>query len=182
MPDELRLRRYEPRDQERVLALEREALESVDARPDDDDWADDLRAVRETYLDAGGEFLVGELGGDDLLDAGASPRDEAAAKLVAMGGLKRVDATTAEVTRMRVAPDHHRKGFGEEVLLALEERAADLGYETLELETTARQEAAQSLYEKHGYECAGTGTYGRFELLSYRKLLGSGEPESPTSE
>ncbi|USZ67015.1 GNAT family N-acetyltransferase [Halorussus salilacus] len=162
MPD-LRLRRYEPRDGDRVLELEREALESVDARPDDDDWTDDLRAIRETYLDSAGEFLVGEVGVGDA---------ETEAELVAMGGLKRVDASTAEVTRMRVDPGHHRRGFGEAVLLELEERATDLGYEVLELETTARQRAAQSLYEKHGYERVGRRSQGRFEVLAYRKRLG----------
>jgi ribosomal protein S18 acetylase RimI-like enzyme len=155
MPADLRLRRYEPGDGERVLTLERVALESVDARPDEAGWADDLRAVEETYLDAGGEFLVGECDG----------------KLVAMGGLKRVDDSTAEITRMRVDPDHHRRGFGEAVLNELEAAAERLDYEALTLETTARQRAAQSLYEKHGYERTGRREHGRFEVLAYRKSL-----------
>lgn len=160
----LRLRRYEPRDQDRVLDLEREALEAVDARPDDEDWTDDLHAIEETYLDAGGEFLVGEAG----KGAGSETEDE----IVAVGALKKADATTAEIKRMRIDPDHQRRGYGEAVLLELESRATDLGYETLDLETTARQQAAQGLYEKHGYEEVGRRPYGRFEVLAYRKRLG----------
>lgn len=155
MSTDLRLRRYEPRDADRVLTLEREALEAVDARPDEAGWTDDLRTVEATYLDSGGEFLVGELDGE----------------VVAMGGLKRVDDATAEITRMRVDPDHHRRGFGEAVLLELESVAAALGYDELTLETTARQQAAQGLYEKYGYERTGEREHGRFEVLTYRKSL-----------
>ncbi len=156
MPADLRLRRYEPGDDDRILTLEREALEAVDARPDDEDWTDDLRAIETTYLDAGGEFLVGELDGE----------------IVATGGLKRIDADTAEITRMRVDPDHHRRGFGQAVLVELEAAAKTLDYDELALETTARQQAAQGLYEKHGYERTDARERGRFEVLTYRKSLG----------
>lgn len=155
MTADLRLRRYESTDGDRVLTLEREALEAVDARPDEEGWTDDLRAVEETYLDPGGEFLVGELDGE----------------IVAMGGLKPIDGETAEMTRMRVDPDHHRRGFGEAVLADLEATATRLDYGELLLETTARQRAAQGLYEKHGYERTDARERGRFEVLTYRKSL-----------
>lgn len=46
----------------------------------------DMRSVRASYLDNEGEFLVGVVRGE----------------VVAMGGVRRVSATVAEVKRMRV--------------------------------------------------------------------------------
>jgi len=71
----------------------------------------------------------------------------------------------------RVDPDHHRRGFGEAVLVELEAAAERLGYGELVLETTARQRAAQGLYEKHGYERTDASEHDRFEVLTYRKSL-----------
>jgi ribosomal protein S18 acetylase RimI-like enzyme len=170
---DLRLRRYESTDGDRVLTLEREALEAVDARPDEEGWTDDLRAVEETYLDPGGEFLVGELDGEIVAMGGLKPLD---GEIVAMGGLKPLDGETAEITRMRVDPDHHRRGFGEAVLADLEAAATRLDYGELLLETTARQRAAQGLYEKHGYERTDARERGRFEVLTYRKSLDGASP------
>ena len=45
-----------------------------------------------------------------------------------MGGLRRVDDQTAEMCRMRVHPEFQRRGFGAQMVVALEERAIELGY------------------------------------------------------
>ncbi|WP_135821495.1 GNAT family N-acetyltransferase [Halostella litorea] len=81
------------------------------------------------------------------------------------------DRRTAEVTRMRVDPDRQRQGYGTAILAALEDRATELGYETLVLDTLDRQTGAKRLYESFGYEETGRGRIGEYERVFYRKEL-----------
>jgi len=92
--------------------------------------------------------------------------------VVAMGALKRLSAHEAEITRMRVHPEHQRRGHGRAILTALEARARELGYTLLRLETTARQVGAQRLYGSHGYRRARLYEWERFEVWVYEKELG----------
>jgi ribosomal protein S18 acetylase RimI-like enzyme len=164
---ELTVRQYEPADRERVLELNEKALREVGAYADDPEVVEELRGegaesfdedlydVDGEYLDAGGAFVVG------LLDGA----------LVAMGALAREDDATARVTKMRVDPDHQRRGFGQRILDELESRARELGYTELVLDTTARQTAAQGLYEANGYEQFEEAQFGEYDVLLYRKSL-----------
>ncbi|MDE0249309.1 MAG: GNAT family N-acetyltransferase [Gammaproteobacteria bacterium] len=97
-------------------------------------WDNDLDRVETCYFD-GGDFLVGYDG----------------ERLVAMGGLRRIDEATGEIRRMRVHPCFQRQGRGQAVLTALEERARQLGYTRVVLDTSDRQEAARALYKKNDY-------------------------------
>lgn len=166
MTTDLSLRRYRPDDAERVRELHEEAMREVDALagpdsaiaealPDDEDLDADLHAIEETYLESGGEFLVGEIEGD----------------IVAMGAFQPVGDSTVEITRMRVDPDHQRRGHGQEVLDALESRAVARGYTAFELDTLARQVGAQALYESNGYRETGRRTIGEYEVRFYRKSV-----------
>ena len=56
-----------------------------------------------------------------------------------------------EVKRMYVSDSHRGRGFGREVLVALEEIAARRGYRIIRLETGGSQPEAISLYERAGY-------------------------------
>ena len=151
----LAIRRYADADHSVVFELHNLALHLVGAHVGNGEWDADLHAIPEVYLDAGGEFLVGEVGG----------------RVVAMGALKRVDDDVAEVTRMRVHPDHHRRGFGQAILDHLEARARELGYSTLRLDTTTRQLPAQKLYEKNGFRKVAETTVAQFHVLQYEKRL-----------
>ena len=70
----------------------------------------------------------------------------------ACGGFKRVNAGTAEVKRMYVAPAHRRQGLARGILTALEERALKAGYQVLRLETGTLQPEAIELYRAAGFE------------------------------
>ena len=94
--------------------------------------------------------------------SGASPSDftpptgaflviYAGGKPVAGGGLKRDDDGVAEIKRMYVAPALRRQGLGRRLLEALEERARELGYARIRLDTGARQPHARAMYERAGY-------------------------------
>ncbi len=53
----------------------------------------------------------------------------------------------------------------------LEARALELGYRTLVLDTTVRQEAAQALYLDEGYRETGRGRAGPFERIFFEKQI-----------
>jgi len=149
------IRRYRDADHDAVWNVHNAALNAVDAHGGNGPWDDDLHAIPSVYLEAGGEFLVGELDG----------------RVVATGAIVRRDDQTAEITRMRVHPDVWRCGFGRAILLRLEARAAELGYRHLRLETTAGQTAAQALYRAHGYHQTHRYRWRRFEVRVLEKRL-----------
>ncbi len=88
-----------------------------------------------------------------------------------MGALRRCDAGCAELKRLRVHPAVQRRGLGRCLLHRLEERALELGYRTLVLDTTVRQLAAQALYRDEGYSETGRGRGGAFELVFFEKQI-----------
>jgi GNAT superfamily N-acetyltransferase len=150
------IRRYGPADREAVRRLHDAALNDVGAHLGEGPWDADLDAIESVYLEDG-EFLVGVIG----------------ERVVAMGALRRDSDGRAWITRMRVAPDLQGRGIGQTLLDALHRRAAELGYETLHLDTTVQQSAARLLYEKNGYRETGRGTVGPFECLYYERKSGA---------
>jgi N-acetylglutamate synthase-like GNAT family acetyltransferase len=135
MQNDLKIRRYHKNDQMDVIALHKLALEQAGTFADSGKWDDDLQHIEEVYLHDG-DFLVGEIDN----------------KIVAMGALKRVSEDVAEIKRMRVHPDNQGKGFGQHLLTLLEQKAKELGYKKIILDTTIKQIPAQNLYIKNGYK------------------------------
>ena len=156
MEKELYIRRYSPNDREVVWRLHDVALRDAGIHlGDDGPWYDDLGEVPEVYLRGGGEFFVGVLGGE----------------IVAMGGVKKTDENRAEIKYMRVDPGLKRRGLGQTILAALEQSATELGYETLHLDTAARQKAARRLYEANGYREIRRDRKGSIDCIFYEKRL-----------
>ena len=162
MPDELSIRRYEPADAEAVweiheLALRASPITFAENVPGDED----LRAIPEEYLDAGGEFLVGTVGGEVVAIGGYQPTG------------KEAGDETAEIRRMRVHPDHQRRGYGETLLTRLESLADERGFDRIVLETNENLRAARALYETHGYEQyeAESHPVTGEDIVRYRKEL-----------
>ncbi|WP_255194797.1 GNAT family N-acetyltransferase [Halorarius litoreus] len=168
MSDELVVRRYRPEDASAVKRLHAAAMRDAGTFTEGVDDAD-LDAVEEMYL-SDGEFLVGAVDSD----------------LVAMGAYRPLDGgteplfedlpdATAELKRMRVAPDHQRRGFGKRVYDELEDRAREAGFRTLVLDTTPAQTAAQRFYEANGFvherDADVTFAGERLTLRLYRKRL-----------
>lgn len=73
-------------------------------------------------------------------------------KPVACGALRPIDAGTVELKRMFVRMTHRGKGAARQVLNFLEEKARELAFSTIRLETGDRQTAAMRLYDAAGYE------------------------------
>jgi len=161
---DLQVRRYEPRDADVVWDLHERALRDVGAYDEAYAHLDaDLRAVREEYLAAGGEFLVGE-------------RDD---RVVAMGAFQPAtavdhhtdDPNAAVIRRMRVDPAHQRRGYGATILRRLERRADEAGFERHLLDTTPDQEAAIDLYRSFGYTETHRKKTPAGEMIYFEKEL-----------
>ena len=60
-------------------------------------------------------------------------------------------AQTGEIKRMWVDPDWRGAGLGSRLLHHLEATAADLGYQTVRLDTNATLTEAIAAYERAGY-------------------------------
>lgn len=71
---------------------------------------------------------------------------------VGCGALRRFDDDTAEIKRMYVRATHRRRGLARRLLAAIEDRAAELGYRRVVLETGLEQPEALALYRQAGYQ------------------------------
>jgi GNAT superfamily N-acetyltransferase len=131
---DVRFRSYEPHDSLAVKDLNVSALRSVYPTYRNGPWNSDLDEIEDRYLD-GGDFIVGTF--DSMV--------------VAMGALRRVSDAVVEIKRVAVQPEYQGRGIGRALLAVMEERAGDLGFTTIVLDTTETQPVAQHLYRNHGY-------------------------------
>lgn len=151
----LEIRRYEHGDAEAVWRLHVLGLEHAGAYSGSGPWDEDLRDIESAYLSVGGEFFVVTHQG----------------QVVGMGALRRASGDQAEIKRMRVHPEFQRRALGQTIYDHLEERARQLGYRTLRLDTTVQQEAAQALYRKNGFVEVGRAVLGDFDCLIFEKRI-----------
>lgn len=165
----LSLRRYRPADRERVLELHEAAMRDVGAYVEGVSEPD-LEDILSSYLDAGGEFLVGTI--DDEIVAMGAFRPAEGYITEFLDGL----SNPAEIKRMRVDPDHQRQGYGRQVYAELERRARKGGFDELVLDTMPVQTAAQAFYESAGFEQVHRERLEHdgdtFTLLFYRRPFG----------
>ena len=151
----MEVRRYRASDHDAVWYLHNVALNEVGAHAGSGPWDDDLHRIEGEYLDAGGEFYVG------IIDC----------RLVAMGALRRLTDTRGEICRMRVHSELQRRGLGTRMLSMLEERARELGFGTLTLDTTVGQVAAMGMYRKTGYVEVARGRKLGFDVVMFEKQV-----------
>ena len=152
--DTIQIRRYDPADHPAVIRLHEAALRDVGAYVEEEGWDEDLHDIESNYL-GDGEFLVGFYRG----------------RLVAMGAFRRTEPGRVEIKRMRVETNLQGRGFGQVMLSALEESAAEKGYTMLSLDTTVQQESARRLYVRNGYREAGRGKMWGFNCVFYEKTV-----------
>lgn len=92
--------------------------------------------------------------------------------IVAMGAYKYISEQFVEIKRMRVGPNLQGKGIGRHLLGLLEVSARDAGYQSVQLDTTVNQVAAQRLYVASGYTEIRRETEGwPLETIFYQKSL-----------
>ena len=92
---------------------------------------------------------------------------------VACGAFKEYSKTTVEIKRMYTRERYRGLRLAEQILVQLENWAADLGYRESILETGIRQTSAIALYERCGYQ--PIPCYGQYTSMAnsrcYRKSL-----------
>ena len=112
---------------------------------------------RDHFMEPNGFFLLARLGD----------------RAIGCGGIRKVDATTAEIKRMYVKPERRNAGVARRMLAALEAWAEEQGYERIILESGTAQPDACALYETSGYE--RIEPYGVWkdssESICYAKVL-----------
>lgn len=120
--------------------------------------ADDTPMAAAEFAPAHGSFLM-------ALDADG--------RTIGCIGIRRHDEGVGEIKRMYVRAEHRRLGYARALLLAAEDRARELGYTALVLETGAHQPEAIALYQAHGYRpIPGFGHYQQASLnRSFRREL-----------
>lgn len=149
----LEIRRFEKKDEDAVFEVHLKAIGSSGAHLAERDA--DFKDIESLYIESGGEFLVGMIDG----------------QIVAVGGLKKMTDDIGEIHKMRVHPLFQQQGFGPAILHRLEQRARELGFNVLQLDTAVLQTGAQKLYEKNGYKEYKRGEVGGFSCIYYRKML-----------
>ena len=135
--DGLLIRTFEPDDADAVWDLHLEGLLDMGASDYERDsrWDEDVRDIPKHYLQPGSHLWV-----VDDTD-----------RLIAMNAIRRVDASTGEIKRMRVTTDRRRQGIARVLLEIAEDFCRNAGYTRIVLDTTDRQEAAKLMYARHGY-------------------------------
>lgn len=127
----------------------------------------DLAGVKESFLGAGGDFIVAELDG----------------LIVGMCGFLPTGPSEVEILRLRVHAAMRRQGIARAIMEELERRAATVGFTEAHLNTATNQPEAVAFYQSIGY--LETGRESRPEwtwtLVYFRKVIGSLAPSGSTT-
>lgn len=92
-------------------------------------------------------------------------------RAVCCGGIKRLDDEACEIKRMYVVPEARGRGIAQELLVALEDRARDLGYAIARLDTGPKQPHAERMYRAAGYREIGNFNANPFASFWGEKRL-----------
>ena len=73
-------------------------------------------------------------------------------EVVACGALRGLDSKVGEIKRIYVRADHRGPGFGPRLTQALLDRARELGYERVRVDTLPTMDGALEFYQEMGFE------------------------------
>ncbi|HUF03622.1 MAG TPA: GNAT family N-acetyltransferase [Aridibacter sp.] len=123
-------------DCERVREIVFGILKEYGLSPDPEGIDRDLEDIEESYLRRGGAF-------DVLVDEKGA--------IVGTVGLYPINNSTVELRKMYFLKEIRGKGLGKEMLARMVERARDLGFERITLETASVLKEAIGLYTSFGF-------------------------------
>ncbi|MFJ8623955.1 GNAT family N-acetyltransferase [Kitasatospora sp. NPDC093550] len=153
-----------------------------------------LELLREYYYDVANRYYrlhLGREGTPEELETGLadSPSDDLAAPhgVFLLGrhdgaahscaGLRRLDATTVELTRVYVRPSLRGTGGGAALLAAVDDAARSLGAERIVLDTRLDLVEARALYLRNGYREIPAYSSGPYAQVWYGKELTALAPQ-----
>jgi ribosomal protein S18 acetylase RimI-like enzyme len=114
----------------------REDTHLIDAYFDDQAFEQELAALPGKYAPPHGQLLLATLDG---VPAGCV-------------ALRQLDFASCEMKRMFVYTQFHGRGVGRTLADAVIEQAKALGYRTMRLDTSIRQDEAKGLYQRLGFK------------------------------
>lgn len=156
MSDEFRMRSATNADGEAIRRVVFAALREHGLAPDPDATDADLADIEASYLRPGGSF-------DVLVNA--------AGEIVGTVGLHPIDRSRCELRKMYLAAECRGRGLGKRLLQHALERARQLGFHRIELETASVLAAAGKLYESFGFrQCAPRHLSPRCDRAYYLNL------------
>ena len=136
MSEELIIRSASNADCEKVQHLVFGVLKEYDLPLDLDGTDKDISDIEANYLLRGGHFEVVE---------------DASGEILGSIGLYPLDNETIELRKMYFAPSIRGRGLGKELLSKMIEKARNLGYLRVYLETASVLKQAVHLYESAGF-------------------------------
>src|SRR6476661_2548619 len=113
-----------------------EDIDLINAYFDDAAFEDELVSLPGKYGPPRGQLLLATLDGAPL----------------GCVALREIDSGSCEMKRMFVYPQHHGKGVGRALAEAIIKEARGLGYRAMRLDTSVRQDEANALYRRLGFE------------------------------
>ncbi len=126
-------------DGERIRALIYSVLEEYGLVPEPGGTDADIENVEENYLRRGGVFEVLEDAQGNLLGT------------VGLYPMLSLNEETVELRKMYFAPELRGRGWGKETLTRMIERARELGFKRIYLETASPLKEAIGLYRSFGF-------------------------------
>ena len=123
-------------DSENIKSVVFSVLADYGLKPDPDGTDKDLDAIEKSYHLNNGFFGVVETGN----------------LIIATLGLHRVDDETCELRKMYLLPAFRGKGIGKFILEFALQKAKELGYKRITLETASALKEAIGLYKKYGFK------------------------------
>jgi ribosomal protein S18 acetylase RimI-like enzyme len=120
-----------------VRRLFRAYVASLDFDLDFQDFEDEMVALPGPYAAPDGAILLAEADGEPVGVVAVQPLDEEGA---------------CEMKRLYVSPEYRNQGIGRALASAIVEKAQDLGYDVMRLDTVASMTAARRLYRSLGFE------------------------------
>ena len=117
--------------------LFRAYVESLDFDLDFQDFEDEMAALPGPYAPPDGTILLAEVEGELVGVVAVQPLD---------------DEGAGEMKRLYVEPEHRNQGIGRALASAIVEKAQDLSYDVMRLDTVASMTAARRLYRSLGFE------------------------------
>ena len=135
MAGELVLRTATCADQPAIRALVFSVLESYGLKPSPHDTDADLEDLQQHYFSCGGDFVV-------LRDGG---------RVIGTVALANQGAGNCELRKMYLDPAYRGRGLGKQLMEHALQRAKELGFGRMTLETATVLKEAVKLYEQFGF-------------------------------
>ena len=131
-------------DCENVQNLVFSVLREYNLTPEPNGTDADLSDIEANYIKRGGLFEVLE---------------DAEGNLLGTVGLFPLNAETVELRKMYFAKNLRGRGFGKKTLERMIEKARELGFKRIHLETASVLKEAIGLYEKYGFQPTADGMH-----------------------